>query len=169
LSSLEPSKKTSLRAVPAERSKGGEEALLLTLDRVCLSPSDFTGWAKHGLDMEIHEVGRNLSGGQRQRLALARVFLMMKDASLVVLDEAMLALDNTTDARVIDALERCAREGGVIVVMVAHRLSTLRRADQVLMMNKGVVAQDIPFGVLESSPEPFRDLLLARATKVKAE
>ena len=55
---------------------------------------------------------------------------------------------------------------GTTVVMVAHRLSTLRRADRVLMMDKGAVAQDGPFKVLESSPGPFRDLLKARASPV---
>jgi len=144
-------------------------ALLLTLNWACLGPSDFAGWTKYRLVIEIHEEWRNLSGGQKQCLALVKVFFMMKDASLVVLDEATLALGNMTEARVISALERCAREGCVTVVMVAHRLSTLRHADRVLMMDKGVVSQDRPLRVLESSPGPFRDLLLGSTTKVKAE
>jgi len=160
----------SCSTTDTEITDGGydDAALHLALQRACLGPTDFTNWDTHGLHTEIHEAGRNLSGGQRQRLALARVFLLLQSdrAQLVILDEATSALDNVTEARVIDELHRQARERGVTVVMVAHRLSTLRRADRVLMMDEGGVAQDGPFGELEGVEGPFRDLLEARARDV---
>jgi len=143
-----------------------EDELLLALQRASLQPTDFADWETHGLLTPIHEAGRNLSGGQRQRLALARVFYLLSTApqtQMVILDEATSALDNTTEARVIDELQCLAREKEVSVVMVAHRLSTLRRADRVLMMESGGIAQDGSFEDLELNDGPFRDLLEAKS------
>ena len=154
-----------------------DDDLRRALRRACLT--DDTDWA---LDAPVHEGGRNLSGGQRQRLALARIFLSIGDtdtdtrqydndddepkedlAQLVVLDEATSALDNVTEASVIDEIEACARKGNKTVVMVAHRLSTLRRADRILVMDEGSIVQDGSYTDLENQAGPFRDLLEARA------
>eukprot|EP00548_Thalassiothrix_antarctica_P010745 CAMPEP_0194159902 /NCGR_PEP_ID=MMETSP0152-20130528/78093_1 /TAXON_ID=1049557 /ORGANISM="Thalassiothrix antarctica, Strain L6-D1" /LENGTH=720 /DNA_ID=CAMNT_0038869531 /DNA_START=337 /DNA_END=2500 /DNA_ORIENTATION=- len=132
-----------------------DASLFRALERACLGPSDFD-WGSQGLDTHIHEAGRNLSGGQRQRLALARVFLQQK-AELIVLDEATSALDNATEARVIAELHAHAADRTVL--MVAHRLTTLRGANRVLVMDEGRVVQDGTYDELSQTPGVFRRLL----------
>jgi ATP-binding cassette subfamily B protein len=90
-----------------------------------------------GYQARVAERGQNLSGGQRQRLALARVFL--KDPPVLVLDEATSALDTLSERKVQQALEaaRCDRT----VLLVAHRLSTLRHADRVVVFDDGRVVE----------------------------
>jgi ABC-type bacteriocin/lantibiotic exporter with double-glycine peptidase domain len=88
-----------------------------------------------GYDTVISDGGGSLSGGQRQRVAIARA--VIRNPSLMLLDEATSALDNTTEKRVIENLERqrCTR------VTVAHRLSTVRNADLIVVMDKGRVVE----------------------------
>lgn len=138
-----------------------DTALLRALEQACLGPGEHT-WAD-GLETLIHEGGRNLSGGQRQRLALARVFLH-RNAELIVLDEATSALDNAVEARVIEELHRHARAHGRTVVMVAHRLTTLRRTDRVLVMEAGQIVQDGSFEDLAAAHGVFQKLLHATYT-----
>lgn len=133
-----------------------DAALWKALDQSCLGPADFE-WAQ-GLDTHIHEAGRNLSGGQRQRLALARIFLQ-RNAELIVLDEATSALDNATESRVIEEMHAHAADMGRTVVMVAHRLTTLRGADRVLLMDDGRIVQDGSYVDLSKEDGIFRDLL----------
>ena len=128
------------------------------LEQACLGPGEHS-WA-YGLDTHIHEGGRNLSGGQQQRLALARIFLQ-RDARLIVLDEATSALDNATEARLIENLHAHAAEGGRTVLMVAHRLTTMRRADRVLVMEAGQIVQEGGFSELSEKDGVFRELLSA--------
>lgn len=133
-----------------------DATMLRALERSCLGPEDYE-WA-HGLDTHIHEGGRNLSGGQRQRLALARIFLQ-QNAELIVLDEATSALDNATESRVIEEIHAHAAETERTVIMVAHRLTTLRGADRVLVMDEGCVVQDGSYADLSQNPGIFFDLL----------
>jgi len=133
-----------------------DATMLRALDRSCLGTRDYE-WA-HGLDTHIHEGGRNLSGGQRQRLALARIFLQ-QNAELIVLDEATSALDNATESRVIEELHAHAADTDRTVIMVAHRLTTLRNADRVLVMDGGCVVQDGSYADLSQNPGIFFDLL----------
>jgi subfamily B ATP-binding cassette protein MsbA len=86
-----------------------------------------------GMDTRIGEHGGRLSGGQRQRLAIARA--MLKDAPLLILDEATAALDNESERLVQDALEHLMPDRTTIVI--AHRLSTIEHADQVLVLDDG--------------------------------
>lgn len=81
----------------------------------------------------VAERGRSLSGGERQRLAIARA--MLKDAPILILDEATSALDNATEARIQRALEEVAR--GRTTFVIAHRLSTVRNADLILVLDHG--------------------------------
>jgi ATP-binding cassette subfamily B protein len=81
----------------------------------------------------VAERGRSLSGGERQRLAIARA--MLKDAPILILDEATSALDNATEARVQRALQELTR--GRTTFVIAHRLSTVRDADQILVLRDG--------------------------------
>jgi ATP-binding cassette, subfamily B, bacterial len=90
-----------------------------------------------GYEAQVAERGQNLSGGQRQRLALARVFL--KDPPVLVLDEATSALDTVSERKVQEALDRARRDRTVI--LVAHRLSTLRYADRIAVFDGGRVVE----------------------------
>ena len=98
---------------------------------------DYIMSLEKGYDTEIGERGVKLSGGQKQRLSIARVFL--KNPSILILDEATSALDNTTETLIQQALaELCV---GRTTLVVAHRLSTVRKADQILVINKGKIEE----------------------------
>jgi subfamily B ATP-binding cassette protein MsbA len=91
-----------------------------------------------GLDTLVGERGVKLSGGQRQRIALARVFL--KDPAVVVLDEATSSLDNESERLVEEAMEELLR--GRSTLIIAHRLRTVRRADRVLVLDRGRIVEE---------------------------
>ena len=95
--------------------------------------SEFIERLPQGLDTPIGEKGTLLSGGQRQRVAIARA--MLKDAPILVLDEATAALDNESERLVQDALNHLIPDRTTLVI--AHRLSTIEHADQVLVLDQG--------------------------------
>jgi subfamily B ATP-binding cassette protein MsbA len=99
--------------------------------------AEFVERLPDGYETRVGERGVKLSGGQRQRLAIARVFL--KDPAVVVLDEATSSLDTASERLVEDAMEELLR--GRTTIIIAHRLSTVRRADRVLVLDRGVVAE----------------------------
>ena len=86
----------------------------------------------------VGEGGHRLSGGQRQRVAIARAVL--KDAPLLVLDEATSAVDNETEAALQRSIERISQDRTTIVI--AHRLSTVRHADRIVVLENGCVMED---------------------------
>jgi ATP-binding cassette subfamily B protein len=90
-----------------------------------------------GYDTPIGEGGQKLSGGQRQRLALARAVL--KDAPILVLDEATSAVDNETEAAIQRSMARISQ--GRTTIVIAHRLSTVRRADEIVVLERGRVVE----------------------------
>jgi len=98
---------------------------------------DFISELPHGYETSVGERGTALSGGQRQRVALARLFL--SDAPMLVLDEATSALDSETEQQVLQNLQKLAESKTVF--LIAHRFAPLKRADLILVMEKGVIAE----------------------------
>lgn len=90
-----------------------------------------------GYDTPVGDRGQGLSGGEIQRIALARAFL--KDAELVVLDEASASLDPETEGLITDSIERLARDRAMLVI--AHRLETVRHADHILVLERGAIVE----------------------------
>ena len=98
---------------------------------------DYVMTLKDGYDTEIGERGVKLSGGQKQRLSIARVFL--KDPAILILDEATSALDNTTEVLIQEALDELCH--GRTTLVVAHRLSTIRNADEIAVVLDGRIIE----------------------------
>jgi ABC-type multidrug transport system fused ATPase/permease subunit len=94
---------------------------------------DFISRLPQGYDTQIGERGAQLSGGERQRVCVARAFL--KDAPILILDEPTSSIDSKTEAVILDALDKLME--GRTTFMIAHRLSTVRRADKILVMEQG--------------------------------
>ncbi|MEA5666569.1 lipid A export permease/ATP-binding protein MsbA [Stenotrophomonas sp. MH1] len=98
---------------------------------------EFVEQLPDGLQAQVGAKGGKLSGGQRQRLAIARA--MLKDAPILILDEATAALDNESERLVQDALQKLMPDRTTLVI--AHRLSTIEHADQVLVMDQGRIVE----------------------------
>jgi len=98
---------------------------------------DFIMTLEHGYDTHVGERGVKLSGGQKQRISIARVFL--KNPSILILDEATSALDNATEMQIQAALESLSK--GRTVVVVAHRLSTVKNADEIVVIDERGIAE----------------------------
>ncbi len=98
---------------------------------------DYIMTLEKGYDTEIGERGVKLSGGQKQRLSIARVFL--KNPAILILDEATSALDNTTEVLIQQALDELCR--GRTTLVVAHRLSTIRNADEIAVVINGKITE----------------------------
>ena len=98
---------------------------------------DYVMTLENGYDTEIGERGVKLSGGQKQRLSIARVFL--KDPAILILDEATSALDNTTEVLIQQALDELCK--GRTTLVVAHRLSTIRNADEIAVVMNGRITE----------------------------
>lgn len=112
-----------------------EAALWRALDMA--EARSFVEALPQGLDTLVGERGQKLSGGQRQRLALARAIL--KDPPVLVLDEATSAVDNETEAAILRSLETLSR--GRTTLVIAHRLSTVRHADEIVVLEQGAVIE----------------------------
>jgi ATP-binding cassette subfamily B protein len=115
---------------------------------------EFVSELPYGLLTPIGENGLQLSGGQRQRLALARAFY--RRARFLLLDEATSALDNRTENEVIEALELVGRR--CTTVVIAHRLSTVKRCDRIYEFHRGRIKAYGTFDELRHLSESFRDL-----------
>jgi ABC-type multidrug transport system fused ATPase/permease subunit len=110
---------------------------------------DFIKHLPEGYETPLGESGARLSGGQRQRLSIARAFL--KDAPIVILDEPTAALDTIAELQVVEAVRRLWKDRTTFVV--AHRLSTVKDADRIIVLDQGrVVAQGTHGELLEHSP-----------------
>ena len=117
------------------RPDADEFALEHAIERAALS--DFVAGLPDGLDTPVGERGMRLSGGQRQRVAIARAFL--KDAPILILDEATSHLDAISEQKVRQALEELMHDRTTVII--AHRLSTVRDADKIVAMEDGRIAE----------------------------
>lgn len=105
-----------------------------------------------GLETMIGEAGVRLSGGERQRIGIARA--LYHDPDVLIMDEATSALDNTTERAIIEAVE--ALKGQRTIIMIAHRLSTVRNCDTLFFLNEGRIEASGPFDDLAAESESFR-------------
>jgi len=119
---------------------------------------DFIMELRDGYKTQIGERGVRLSGGQQQRLAIARAFL--KDAPILILDEATSSLDNESEAMVQAALNKLMK--GRTVIVIAHRLSTVRHADQIVVLENGSIVEAGNHGSLVEANAVYARLLTAQ-------
>ena len=121
---------------------------------------DFISGFDHGYDSQIGERGLKLSGGQKQRIAIARAIL--KDAPILILDEATSSLDSKSEALVQEALQRLMKNRTTIII--AHRLSTIKNADQIITLRNGRVDEVGSPEELAQSGGMYQTLLELQAT-----
>lgn len=122
--------------------------------------ADFIEAMPEGFETLVGDRGVKLSGGQRQRIAIARAFL--RNAPILILDEATSALDTESEAHVQKALERLMV--GRTVIAVAHRLSTLRNFDRIVVMQDGRIVEDGSPTLLEQQDGPYKNFLNQQVT-----
>jgi ATP-binding cassette subfamily B protein len=115
--------------------EAGMDEVIAAAKKACCH--EFIQKLPKGYDTVIGEDGVNLSGGERQRLSIARA--IMKDAPIIILDEATANVDPENEADLMNAVEELTKEKTII--MIAHRLKTVRKADQILVIEKGRIAE----------------------------
>ena len=123
---------------------------------------DFVEHLPEGMATQVGDRGVKLSGGQRQRIAIARAFL--KDAPILLLDEATAALDSESEEAIREALGRLMR--GRTVIAIAHRLATLRNFDRVIMLQGGKIIEDGPPDRLMRGTGPYQELVAREMSRL---
>lgn len=121
---------------------------------------DFIDSLPEKFDTFIAEGGGNLSGGQKQRIAIARIFL--RSPEIVILDEATSALDNTSERYIQAEIEKMKEENKVTVISIAHRLTTLKNCDEILVFDKGKICQRGKYEELIDREGIFSDMYHGR-------
>ncbi|RYX87275.1 MAG: ABC transporter ATP-binding protein [Bradyrhizobiaceae bacterium] len=137
-----------------------EEVMKAAIDARC----DFIEQLPEGLNTMVGDRGVKLSGGQRQRIAIARAFL--KDAPILLLDEATAALDSESEEAIREALARLMR--GRTVIAIAHRLATLRNFDRVVVLRSGRIIEDGKPDILMQGQGPYRELVTQEMSRLAA-
>ena len=117
------------------RQNASHEEVVEAAKKACCH--DFIMKLPNGYDTVIGEGGASLSGGEKQRISIARA--IMKDAPVIILDEATANVDPENEKELVDAVEALTKEKTII--MIAHRLKTVRHADQIVVVDKGRIAQ----------------------------
>ena len=112
-----------------------EEELQRVIEEANLS--EFIETLPHGIDTDIGEYGDNISGGQKQRISIARALL--RNPSVIIFDEATSALDNKTERQIHEAIDNLT--GKCTTFVVAHRLSTIKNADKIVVMKEGKICE----------------------------
>jgi ATP-binding cassette subfamily B protein len=125
---------------------------------------DFVAAMTEGLDAPIAQGGTNVSGGQRQRLAIARA--LVRRPEIYLFDDSFSALDYATDARLRAALARETREATVVIV--AQRVSTIRHADNIIVLDEGRVVGSGRHDELMDANETYREIVLSQLTEQEA-
>jgi glucan exporter ATP-binding protein len=143
------------------KPEASAEEIALALERA--QAADFVADLPQGLATLISERGRTLSGGERQRLAIARALL--KDPPILILDEATSALDAKTERQFQEALKAATR--GRTTFVVAHRLATIRKVDEILVFDRGRIVERGSFAELVAAGGVFASL--ARAQFIESE
>ena len=123
-------------AIDADGSRPSEESILAAAKAA--HAVEFIERLPDGFDTKVGERGVKLSGGQRQRIAIARVFL--KNPALVILDEATSSLDTESERLVEEAMEDLLRQRSTLII--AHRLSTVLRADRLVVIDRGLIVEE---------------------------
>lgn len=153
----------TLRAnVLIARPDASEDELAAAIDHAALTP--LIAMLPDGLETKVGERGASLSGGQRQRVAIARAFL--KDAPILILDEATSHLDAVNEALVRDALNLLKADRTTIVI--AHRLSTVRDADVIAVLNEGRVMESGSHAALMARGGYYASLVSRQLTSARA-
>ena len=117
---------------------------------------DYINGLPDKFDSLVSEGGNNLSGGQRQRIAIARIFL--RKPKILILDEATSALDNTSEKYIQAEIEKMKQENNTTIIAIAHRLTTLKNCDRIIVLNKGRIEEDGKFDDLIEKNGMFSDM-----------
>ena len=117
---------------------------------------DYINSLPEKFDTMVSEGGNNLSGGQRQRIAIARIFL--RKPKILILDEATSALDNTSEKHIQAEIEKMKDENNTTIIAIAHRLTTLKNCDRIIVLNKGHIEEEGKFDELIDKGGMFSDM-----------
>ena len=121
---------------------------------------DYINGLPEKFDSMISEGGNNLSGGQRQRIAIARIFL--RKPKILILDEATSALDNTSEKHIQTEIEKFQKENDTTIISIAHRLTTLKNCDEIIVLNQGKIAERGKYDELIEKNGIFSDMYYGR-------
>ncbi|CAO4836562.1 MAG: Putative multidrug export ATP-binding/permease protein [Holosporales bacterium] len=141
------------RSIKDNIAYGQENALIEEIENAAKMANihDFIMSLPHQYDSLVGERGIKLSGGQRQRIAIARAIL--KNAPILILDEATSSLDSATEHDIQNSLHELLSQNKTTVIAIAHRLSTIKHMDRILVMNDGKIIEDGSFDELITIPD----------------
>ena len=117
---------------------------------------DYINGLPEKFNSPVSEGGNNLSGGQRQRIAIARIFL--RKPKILILDEATSALDNTSEKHIQTEIEKLQKGNNTTIISIAHRLTTLKNCDRIIVLNKGTIEESGKYDELIEKGGIFSDM-----------